>query len=844
MKRQRARVEWPVLRTYDAAHVSKIALPLGGIGTGTVSLGGRGDLRDWEIMNTPHKGFVPGSDGRPSAVLWCRVGRQAAITRLLEGPIENHLYEGAMGCSVPHHGLPRFAHVEFAAAYPLGQVRLRDPDVPLRVTLRAFNPLVPGDVDASSWPLAALTYRLENRTRHTVQAAVCLSLPNFIGVTPHASQPQGNQNRYRAGPRVRGLFLESQGVARHHSGWGTIALTTSAGPGISYRSGWADLSWGGWLLDFWDDFSADGELTNHPTQRPLPMASLAVKRTIPAGGWREIPFLLTWHFPNRLAWHEKDPASGPGGVGDGGATRHPAWVGNHYTTRFRDAWDVARQAWAAWPELERRTVAFVRAFCASDAPLPIREAALFNLSTLRSQTCFRTADGRFYGWEGCRDKEGCCHGSCTHVWNYEQGLGFLFGELARSMSEVAFGHGTDERGRMRFRVDLPLDRPPQFTAAAADGQMGAIMRFYRDWQLSGDDTFLRVHWPKVRRALEFCWIPHGWDADQDGVMEGCQHNTMDVEYYGPNPQMGTWYLGALRAVEEMARYLGETEWAGKCRRLFENGRRWCDEQLFNGEYYEHHLRPPPQPDQIPPELLAGMGATNRAAPELQLGAGCLVDQLVGQWFAHVCGLGYLLRPDHVRQTLRSIRRYNWRNNFRAHFNHLRSFVLGEEAGLLMASYPRGQRPRRPFPYCNEVMTGFEYTAATHMLREGLTSAALECLAAIRDRYDGKKRNPFDEAECGHHYARALASWAGYLFWTGFEYSAVTGVMEFATATKPATWFWSTGSAWGTFRQTRRRVTLTVKAGELRLAKLQLRNRGEFTGRARPLRAGQSCQWTP
>ena len=88
---------------------------------------------------------------------------------------------------------------------------------------------------------------------------------------------------------------------------------------------------------------------------------------------------------------------------------------------------------------------------------------------------------------------------------------------------------------------------------------------YRDWQLSGDDELLKAHWPRVKRALEFAWIPGGWDADQDGVMEGAQHNTMDVEYFGPSPQMQFWYLGALRATEEMARSLGEDAFADQCR---------------------------------------------------------------------------------------------------------------------------------------------------------------------------------------------------------------------------------------------------------------------------------------
>jgi uncharacterized protein (DUF608 family) len=329
-------------------------------------------------------------------------------------------------------------------------------------------------------------------------------------------------------------------------------------------------------------------------------------------------------------------------------------------------------------------------------------------------------------------------------------------------------------------------------------------------------------------------------------MEGCQHNTMDVEYYGPNPQMGAWYLGALRAGEEMARYLGDEPFAETCRDLYERGGEWLDVHLFNGEYYEHQVRPPKAEDEIAPGLRVGMGTDDLSDPALQLGAGCLVDQLVGQFVAHVCGLGYLLDPEHVRTTLQSIMRYNFRDGFHDHFNHLRSFVLGDEAGLLMATYPRGNRPQRPFPYYNEVMTGFEYSAAVHMLYEGLTQDGLRCIEAIRDRYDGRKRSPFDEAECGHHYARAMASWAAVLAWTGFHYSAVDKSMAFAA--RPSTHFWSTGYAWGTCCQEQTaggmRVDLCVYGGTLSLRRFVLKGLGEVAWpELLEIAEGASASWT-
>jgi hypothetical protein len=431
------------------------------------------------------------------------------------------------------------------------------------------------------------------------------------------------------------------------------------------------------------------------------------------------------------------------------------------------------------------------------------------------------------------------------VWNYEQAVPFLFGDLAKTMREVEFAFATDDKGLMSFRVGLPLTRARQWGRAAADGQMGCIMKMYRDWQLSGDDAMLKALWPRVRKAVEFCWLKGGWDADQDGVMEGCQHNTMDVEYYGPNPQMGIWYLGALRAAEEMARYLGEQVFAGRCRELFERGRRWIDAELFNGEYYEHRVSPPRKEADISDGLLVTAGQRRRARVDFQLGSGCLVDQLVGQFLAHVCGLGYLVKPANVRKTLSAILKYNLRSPLRGHFSNMRGYALGEESALLMAHYPKN-RPRFPFPYFTEVMTGFEYTAAIGMLYEGMEKEGLMCIRNIRDRYDGRKRSPFDEAECGHHYARSMASWAAVPAWTGFRYSAVDQSMRFAPRT--GLHFWSTGHAWGTCRirggSGSYRVELSVLHGRLKMKRFELTGRGgtDFT-RAAVLAAGRNKGFT-
>jgi len=828
-----SRADWPVLKTYTGRHTDRISLPLGGIGTGTIGLGGRGNLQDWEVVNRPAKGFAP-----EPAFFALRVAGadRAPLGRVLEGPIPPWAYEGALGSPVPHAGLPRFRTVRFEAAYPFGQVVLEDPEMPVSVRLQAFNPCVPCDLDTSTLPIAVLRYVVTNLTDAPLEVSLCGSMQNFVGTDGTEGTPRGNHNEMRRGPGLAGLLLRSDGVDAAADQWGTMALAIVGDADATWRTAWADLSWGDSLLDFWDDFVSDGRLEERQGRRDDPAASLAASRRLEPRAEATVTFVLAWRFPNRRAWYFSGPGPRGGFTDD--------IVGNHYATTYADAWDVIQQVAGKLDTLEQRTLEFVSAFCDADLPDVVKEAALFNLSTLRTQTCFRTADGRFYGWEGCLDNAGSCPGSCTHVWNYEQATAFLFGELARSMREVEFAHATDERGHMSFRVLLPLERARDWGLAAADGQMGCLMKLYRDWQLSGDDDMLRRLWPQARKALEFAWIPGGWDADRDGVMEGCQHNTMDVEYYGPSAWMNCWYLGALRAGEAMAAHAGETDFAATCRALYERGSRWMDTELFDGDYYPQQVRPPGDFAAVAPGLRHDdMGAADPRDPELQLGPGCAVDQFAGQFLAYVLGLGPLLDRGHVDTTLDSILRYNTRTSFFGHFNHMRSFVLGDERALLMAAYPKG-RPARPFPYYNEVMTGFEYAFAGTLVYMGRIDDALDVVRAIRDRYDGERRNPFDEAECGHHYARAMASWGLIPGLTGFSYSAVDRHMRFARATEPTQWFWSTGDAWGTSLQRPvaggAEVSVHVRGGALLIEKVAVAGLGEMsTSHAASLHRGDS-----
>ena len=467
---------------------------------------------------------------------------------------------------------------------------------------------------------------------------------------------------------------------------------------------------------------------------------------------------------------------------------HVPIIRNHYATRFADAWAVAEYVIAEWGRLYDGTRQFHDALFSSTLPPEVLDAISANIVPVRSNTCFWLEDGRFYGWEGCFDNAGCCAGSCTHVWSYAYTIAYLFPSLEREMRRIEFEIETDADGFMNFRNYTSMDELFLWSGdakpeAAVDGQMGSVLRVYREWLLSADRDWLAGIWPGVKRAMAYA-SAH-WDTDQDGVPDGKQHNTYDIEFYGPNPLTGIYYLAALRAVEQMARVMGDPVLAQRCRAAFDEGRPRLDERLWNGDYFRQQI------DDID-------------AHPYQHGDGCLSDQLLGQVHALLLGLGDLLPREHLHHAVKAVYDHNFRADFSDHMNCQRTYVLNDEAGLLMCTWPHGGRPRFPFPYSDEVWTGVEYHVAAHLIAEGWISEGLRLVRAVRDRHDGQRRNPWDEVECGHHYARSMSSWMLLLAASGFHGDLSAQSMDFAPVTDLSTeadtfsTFWSNGAAWGTF----------------------------------------------
>lgn len=723
-------------------------MPVGGIGTGFFALGGRGQLTDWQLMSRPNRGWRP---MYAHLLLWTKQGEIRKL-RVLEGDLDRGAASDS-GLPETFAGLPRFQSAEFEASYPFGRVKLKDRDTPVTATIEAFNPLIPRNTDDSSLPFGLLSITLANQTDQAIDAGVSMLMSNIVGCDGIDYDLKDNVTEGIEVSRWKGMTFSKAREVRDPR-YGTMSLLFDT-PDVRTARRWSfrDLPWNGELLGIMDNLLAHGFIPDDDPAGPCPPSpndtwdsSTSAMLSLAPHESKTVRLLICWHFPFRNVRTSGWLWSG----GDSSPIRE-----NFYATKFKDSRDVAAQVIQRLPTLRDQTVKFVESVANRKAPPAMKEAALFNLTSLRGHTCFRLETGDFFGFEGCSGQSGCCAGSCTHVWNYEEATVHLFPDLHRSMLETHVADGLTPSGGERFRTSLPL-KNPSWGGAAADGQMGIIVRLWQQYTIDKDLAWLKKIYPAAKKMIQFAWLPGGWDADRDGVMEGSQHNTYDVEFFGPNPMCTGWYHAALKAVAEMALLCDDAGFARECDSIRSKGAEWVDQHLYNGSYYIQIV----EPFAGEPAPMTSLGGEFKSKePRFQVGKGCLVDQLVGQYKANRCGLGDLFDSYHLKTAVKSIFANNFKKNFRDHYNNMRTFAYADEQGTLICSYPEGGRPAIPFPYWGECMTGFEYQLAVLLLDYGYRDESLQVVKGIRGRHSGVNRNPFNEPECGSYYARAMASWA-------------------------------------------------------------------------------------
>lgn len=802
------------MKHYQKDQLDRIAFPLGGIGTGSISLGGNGILVDPEINNRPDREKYCGFSGfavraeKDGQTVDCRLlcgDRTTDMMGTLRG-----VYGGGDSFFA---GFRHFSQTSFSSAFPFAKVDMADEKFPAKAQLEAFNPFIPSNDRDSSMPAAFFCITLTNTSSERMTYSVLLNMTNLL--------EEGGKHEYWQQAGLSGITLNSQSEDMTLPTYGNITIATDAEE-TSHTSYWFRGNWFDGTTMFKNDLLAPGPLKDRVYDTPCAVkghkdtATLCASAELKPGESRSFRFLISWYVPIANCYWKEEKTT----------------YKNYYATLFTHSADVARYAFANWERLYQESLAFSNGLFSSDLPEVVLDAINGNLAILKSTTCLRLEDGSFWGWEGVWRSTGSCEGSCQHVYNYAYALAFLFPKLEKGIRENEMGCCLDADGKMNFRMPITLKLEKGWRACA-DGQMGFVIKCYREWKLSGDNHWLQNHWEKIKLALSYAWSqanPDRWDPDKSGVLSGRQHHTLDVELFGVYAWLTGMYRAALFAAAEMADFLKDSVAADEYRAMLQKGQKSLEDS-FNGEYYVQMMRV--EDKQKIESFAKAEGFLNAWEGETldlmkyywddeigqvkyQIEDGCEIDQVLAAWHGDLVGLPPVFDPAHRKSALSAIYKYNF-CAMHDLLNPCRVFACNDEKGVVMCQWPSGVRkPAIPIPYSEECMSGFEYAVAANMLQCGMEEEALQIVTEIRRRYDGKRRNPFAELECGASYTRALASYSFLLVYSGFQFDLPHKLLGFRPL-KGGSYFWSVDGAWGRVNCQKDKWDFTLSYGQLSLA---------------------------
>jgi non-lysosomal glucosylceramidase len=773
-----------------------IGMPVGGLHAGTVYLGGDGRLWLWGIYNESEEEKNEGID--PKTVLWndgntvrkirSRDGAsyiEPAIAdnkRVLEqGFAVRILYKGKV--IIKELNENHWDEVSFQATYPTATVQYTDHHLPVSIALTGYSPFIPLDADNSSLPATILHITVKNLSDEKIEVALLGWMENGASKLTAKTGDGKKVNLAMASEKFKGIFSEfvsskDSSPAATDSGTTAFAiLNPNAGVNTAFNS-WPVTDAGFTsLLPQNSEMDAPEKLTG----------SLFTSKTLPGGASLKEDFIISWHFnnPNNKLKELVKDAKG----------------GYYYGTKFKNAAAVTQYVAAHFDQLSSQTELWQRTWNDSTLPHWFLERTFVNIGTLATANTYRFASGRFWGWEGV----GACAGTCTHVWQYAQAMGRIFPELERILRQhVDLGAGFRQHsGAIIFRAENE-NRP------AIDGQAGTILRFYREHQMSANDSFLKTNWPGIKKAVQFMLAQ---DKNGDGMTDTPMENTLDAVWEGEIAWIVGLCIAAARAAQAMAEDMNDTDFSEICKAYVDKGRRNMEEKLFNGEYFIH------RPDAVQGRKKLGSYNT------------CHIDQVYGQSWAHQVGLPRVLGKEKTLAALGSLWKYNFTTDVGPYIkSHIggRPYAVSGEGGMVMNTNPHnennpyGENESWQLGYFHECMSGFEHQVAAHMMAEGMIEQSLTLTRAIHDRHHAAKRNPYNEIECSDHYARAMASYGTFISACGFQYHGPKGHMAFDPKISPENFKapFTSAEGWGTFRQSqsagKQLNSVEIMYGKLRL----------------------------
>lgn len=758
-------------KKYEGDSLKHIAFPLGGIGAGMICIQGSGMLANFSVRNSPDVHLEPNVF---SAI--CVKKANGNIAKVIEGQVPGHKIFGhptvgtmglqgmGNGLHGKNYGLPRFRKNDFSSRFPFAELNFYDETIPLDVSVRAWSPFIPLNEDDSSLPVAILEYTFINNSDDAQEAVYSFNAQNFLAV--------GKKNVITPDEHDARVYREKNGFVLYQpdiEGKGHVRswFMASVDEEAFVDTDWYDGGWFDKLTMLWNNIENGNLMSMQHDENKSPGGSVSVPFALKPGQQKKIKLKLAWYTPGSDIRKGYDNPECGDSCCCGEKEKYIPW----YSGKFESVEKVMKYLTANFRYLKDKTGEFTDMLYGCTLPDVLMEAVAANLSIFKSPTILRQTDGRIWAWEGCCDSGGCCYGSCTHVWNYAQSMCHLFPALERSMRQTEFNESQNQEGHQAFRSSLPIRPAAHDFHAACDGQLGGIMKMHREWRISGDTEWMASYWDKMKTSLDYCI--RTWDRKREGVLKEPHHNTYDIEFWGADGMCSSFYLGALKAAVRMGGALDKD--VSEYDELYKKGREYVEGNLFNGEYFYQKT----EWENLNAKL--DLSSENehcrelmeKEGPKYQYGTGCISDGVLGAWMARVCGLGDILDPKKVKSHLKAVYRYNFRETLLGHANPQRpGYALGDEGGLLLCSWPKGGKPSLPFPYSDEVWTGIEYQVASHLMMFDETEKALDIVRAARARYDGTKRNPFDEYECGHWYARAMASYALIEGYTGIRYDAI------------------------------------------------------------------------
>ncbi len=811
---------------YKNEKAREISFPLGGIGTGSIGLAGNGQLIDIEIFNRPNKGSFANfshfcikaeKDGEVVDQRVLQGDYQQSFTGAYNGRDFNCYGFGPNRATMA--GLPNFEKCEFEGTFPMAKLALSDSNFPGNVEMEAFNPFIPTNDNDSTIPAAFFEFTVKNDTKDDLEYSIAFSQANmYCGMAGvHSFEQKGD---------VKSIYMTNNVHEKHENEYGDICISTDCEE-VSHQLYWYRGKWFDNLTTFWSNFKNYRRINNRTydnvdkaidaNMSTKDVASLVAHVSIKAGESEKVRFVLSWNMPNNYNYWSCDADKS-------------SWK-NYYAVLFENSLKSGQYSLENYKRLYAETNLFKNTLFSSSIPKEAIDAISANLAIVKSPTCLRLEDGSLYGWEGTHCTSGCCEGSCTHVWAYAYAIPFLFPKLERSMRVLEYTQNMDEHGGMTFRLMLPVGSPRTHFRPCVDGQFATVMRVYREFKICGDIEWLRELWPMVKSSIEYAWSPDNfdaWDADKDGLMEGRQHHTLDMELFGHSSWLSGLYLGGIKAGIEMAEILGDEKTVAEFTEVFESGKKLLNEKLFNGKYFIQDVDLGDK--SLIQKYQEGASLQNETVEDAywndenseiqyQTAQGCAIDQILGQWHSDLIGIGEIFDAEKVEKALESIYKNNFIKDMRNFVNPCRLYCLNDEKGLIICSYPKDvYKPFIPAPYAEETMHGFEYQAAAHMIKRGMVDEGMECVAALRERYNGTRRNPWNEFECGSNYARSMASFALLLSFSGFEFDMYKKRIGFHPVTKSEfNCFWSLDSGWGEICLNDDSVELKVLYGELELS---------------------------